>query len=199
MLIIGLTGGAGSGKSVVASEFAKHGITIVDADKIAREILEPGQNTTKEVVARFGQSILDGDEINRRALRDIILNDTEAKTWLNSLMHPIIRSRMNEYALKSTTPYTICVVPLLFENNLASQYNRILVIDCSEQVQIERIMARDSVDEGAARALLAAQTSREARLAGAHDVINNTGDLAMLNKQVTKLHNKYLEISKKSS
>lgn len=192
-MIIGLTGGIASGKTTVANIFAKLGIEIVDADIVAREVVEPGTPALQKISEHFGPSVLSEDgKLDRIALRKIIFSDDRAKAWLNGLLHPLIRSTIVEQLERTTSPYSILVAPLLLENNMQSLVSRILVIDTEVSTQIERTMARDNSDAAQAKAIISAQIARDKRLALADDVIKNNGMINNLTNDVKKLHDDYL-------
>lgn len=193
MLRIGLTGGVASGKSTVARLFEALGVTVVDSDQLAREVVAPGTPGLEAVVQRFGPGILnDAGELDRAALRRLVFADPQARRDLEAITHPLIRAGMERRAVASGGPYLILMIPLLVEGGKLDRVDRILVVDCPEALQIRRVMVRDGITEDAARAMLAAQASREQRLAVAHDVVENTGDVAGLRDQVERLHGQYL-------
>lgn len=193
MLRIGLTGGIASGKSTVERLFAAHGVPVIDSDVIAREVVAPGTPGLALVRARFGDAVLLEDgSLDRRALRRLVFEDPTARRDLEAIVHPLIRRAMAEQSAAAKGPYQINVIPLLVEGGRRAGIDRVLVVDCPEALQIERVMQRDQVTEPEARAILAAQTSRSARLAAADDVIVNDGDAAALQAQVEALHAKYL-------
>ncbi|MBU3671705.1 MAG: dephospho-CoA kinase [Sinobacteraceae bacterium] len=193
MLRIGLTGGIASGKSTVERLFAAHGVPIIDSDVIAREVVAPGTPGLAQVRARFGDGVLQEDgSLDRRALRRLVFEDPMARRDLEAILHPLIRSAMAEQSAAANGPYQINVIPLLIEGGRRAGIDRVLVVDCPEALQIERVMQRDQVTETEARAVLAAQTRRSDRLAAADDVIVNDGDPAALQAQVDALHAKYL-------
>ncbi|MGY5380523.1 dephospho-CoA kinase [Vibrio metschnikovii] len=196
-LIIGLTGGIASGKTTVANLFQEHfSIDIVDADIIARQVVEVGTPGLSAIIEHFGEDILQDDgHLNRSALRERIFSDPKEKQWLNATLHPLINQQMAEQLKLVTSPYGLLVVPLLIENQLQSMVDRVLVIDVDEQTQISRTMARDKVDEQQARAILAAQATRAERLAMADDVIKNGAKNRQLLPKITELHQKYLVMS----
>ncbi|MEG3765632.1 dephospho-CoA kinase, partial [Alteromonas sp. 14N.309.X.WAT.G.H12] len=137
--VVGLTGGIGSGKSAVSDLFAARGIDVVDADVVAREVVAPGQPALKQIISHFGKSILTQDgALNRAKLRQIVFNNTAHKQWLDNLLHPAIRTAMNEQLAQSKPPYVIFSVPLLIENKLDALTNRVLVVDCDENTQLTR-------------------------------------------------------------
>lgn len=196
-LIIGLTGGIASGKTTVANLFQEHfSIDIVDADIIARQVVEVGTPGLSAVIEHFGEDILQDDgQLNRSALRERIFADPIEKQWLNANLHPLINQQMAEQLQLVTSPYGLLVVPLLIENQLQSMVDRVLVVDVDEQTQISRTMARDKVNEQQARAILAAQATRAERLAMADDVIKNGAKNRQLLPKITELHQKYLAMS----
>lgn len=195
--VIGLTGGIASGKTTVADLFHQHfAIDIVDADVIARQVVEPGTPGLNAISERFGPSIVTQDgQLNRRALRDIIFQSQDDKLWLNQLLHPMIRQKMLADLDKTTSSYTLLVVPLLIENNLQSLCDRVLVVDIDTDCQRQRVMQRDRVSQEQAQSIITAQASREQRLANADDVINNQSDKAELLQQITLLHQLYLDMA----
>ncbi|MGM0784265.1 MAG: dephospho-CoA kinase [Pseudomonadota bacterium] len=198
-MIIGLTGGIASGKSTVARAFERLGIPWVDADDVAREVVEPGEPALTEIAARFGQRVLNADgSLNRRALREIVFADPDERRWLESVTHPRIRHRLAaqlERLQAGEAPYVLLVSPLLFESGQHEMVERCLVIDVPEAVQIARTAARDDVDEAQARAIVAAQMPRQERLARADDVIDNGSDEAALIAQVQRLDKTYRRLS----
>lgn len=194
--IVALTGGIGSGKSTVADAFSRLGITIIDADVIARQVVEPNTPALKAIEARFGSTILNDDgTLNRRRLREYIFSDSSEKDWLNSLLHPIIHQETQRQIAASTSPYCLWVVPLLVENQLQKKADRVLVIDVSPETQIQRTMARDRVSREHAEQILSAQATREARLAVADDVIDNNGAPDAIASDVACLHAQYLKFA----
>lgn len=194
--IVALTGGIGSGKSTVAESFARYGVSIVDADIIARQVVAPGEPALDELSKRFGASIILADgSLNRPALREIIFKNSVEKEWVNQLLHPIIHARTQRLIGQANTPYVLWVVPLLIENGLQKQANRILVVDVDPQIQLARTMQRDGISRQQAESIIAAQVSREKRLACADDIIDNSGDPETIEPRVAQLHRCYLEFS----
>ncbi|MCR9388287.1 dephospho-CoA kinase [Vibrio metoecus] len=195
--VVALTGGIASGKTTIANLFHEHfSIDLVDADVIAREVVESETEGLKAIAAHFGQSVLHSDgSLNRAALRERIFADPDEKVWLNQLLHPMIRQGMRQALTQTTSPYSLLIVPLLVENQLQSMADRVLVIDVDEKIQIERTMARDDVSREQALAILAAQASRAQRLAIADDVLKNDAENQKLLPQITLLHQKYLAMS----
>lgn len=192
-LRIGLTGGIASGKTTVANLFAALGVTIVDTDLLSREVVAPGSPLLRQITERFSLAVQNDDgSLNRQELRKRIFEDPEQRTWLEALLHPAIRKLTDERSAAATGPYVIVAIPLLVETGGASRFDRVLVVDCDPAVQVARLMARDGSTREEAQRMLAAQASREARLAAAHDVIHNDGDLAHLRGQVEELHRQYV-------
>jgi len=193
---VGLTGGIASGKSTVAELFAKLGVPIIDSDLIAREVVAPGSAGLAAIRRRFGDDVLATDgSLDRRRLRKLVFADPAARADLEAITHPLIRERMRQLNESVRAPYVINAIPLLAEGGGRRDLDRVLVVDCPEALQISRVMARDQIDEGAARAVLAAQASRAARLAIADDVLVNEGDLAALKAAVQTLHARYLVLA----
>ncbi|ALG50817.1 TPA: dephospho-CoA kinase [Vibrio parahaemolyticus] len=199
-LVIGLTGGIASGKTTVANLFKQQfKIDIVDADIVAREVVEPGTPGLNAIIQHFGQDITHGDNtLDRAKLREKIFSNPEEKAWLNALLHPIIREKMIEDLQQVTSDYALLVVPLLVENNLDSLCDRVLVVDVEPETQISRTVKRDNVSEEQAHAILASQASRQQRLDIADDVVKNNPNDPDLLLQITDLHEKYLAMCKKN-
>jgi dephospho-CoA kinase len=191
-LRVGLTGGIASGKSTVARMFAELGAIIIDTDAIAREVVAKGEPALDEIRAGFGSGVLCGDgTLNRPALRELVFSDPSQRRRLEAIVHPRIRAETVRRAEAADGPYQLIVVPLLVESPLKEFVDRILVVDCEEAAQIGRLMVRDGESGTGARRMLAAQSSREARLAIADDVIHNDGDLEATRRQVATLHRRY--------
>lgn len=196
MLRIGLTGGIASGKSTVARLFARRGVPIVDTDELARELVVPGSPALEEIVARFGPSILRPDgTLDRSGLRARVVADAGDRRTLEAILHPRILEEVRRRLCALSAPYVIVVVPLLIETDFLREVDRVLVVDASEQQQIARAVARGGISEEEVRALLRAQATREARLAAADDVIDNTGEPASLDDAVERLHRQYLALA----
>ena len=199
ILHVALTGGIASGKSTVAKFFAALGVPIIDTDQVARQVVEPGQPPLERLVERFGPAILTPDgHLDRPKLREIVFSDPKARADLEALTHPAIGSAVQAWSAAAGGPYQILIIPLLVEKGLTSQVDRVLVVDCGEELQIRRLQARDGSTVEQARAILNAQTSRTARLKAAHDVIQNEGDLSAVRDQVSRLHTRYLELAASS-
>lgn len=198
--VIGLTGGIASGKTTVANLFKQQfKIDIVDADIVAREVVEPGTPGLNAIIEHFGTDIVRDDQtLDRAKLREKIFSHPEEKAWVNGLLHPMIREKMIEDLEQVTSDYALLVVPLLVENKLDSLCDRVLVVDVEPQTQISRTVKRDNVSEEQAKAILASQASREQRLALADNVVKNNPDDPDLLLQITDLHEKYLAMCKKN-
>ena len=191
--IVALSGGIASGKSTIANLFAQLGVPIIDADVIARQVVEIGTDAYKVIVKHFSQEILlPNNEIDRSQLRDIIFNNDHERLWLNNLLHPIIQEQTQIQIAQQTAAYVIWVVPLLVENNLHNLSDRVLMVDTPEQLQLERLIQRDNIDESLAKKMISSQISSQKRLTYADDIIVNNGDLTSLTAQVNKLHQQYL-------
>ena len=196
MFRVGLTGGIASGKTAIANLFATHGVPVIDTDIIAREVVEPGQPALATVVDAFGTGVLAADgRLDRPRLRERIFGDAEARRRLEAILHPAIRAEMERQSRAAGGSYQVLVIPLLVEGGRQNHINRVLVVDVPEATQIERLVRRDGVSRDQADAALRAQASRDARLAFADDVIENTGDLAALEMRVAKLHGDYLRLA----
>ncbi|CDT74397.1 dephospho-CoA kinase [Vibrio coralliirubri] len=196
-IIIGLSGGIASGKTTVANLFNEHfNIDIVDADIVAREVVALGSDGLKQITEHFGKSILlDDGTLNRSRLRELIFSEPKEKQWLNDLLHPMIRDKIDSDLSKITSPYGLLVAPLLVENQMQGMADRVLIVDVPAEVQIERTMSRDNVSREQVASILKSQASREQRLAVADDVIKNHTKNQELLPQITDLHQKYLAIS----
>ena len=191
--IVALSGGIASGKSTIANLFAQLGVPIIDADVIARQVVEIGTDAYKLIIKHFSQEILlPNNEIDRSQLRDIIFNNDHERLWLNNVLHPIIQEQTQIQIAKQTAAYVIWVVPLLVENNLHNFADRVLMVDTPEQLQLERLIQRDNIDESLAKKMISSQISSQKRLTYADDIIVNNGDLTSLTAQVNKLHQQYL-------
>ncbi|HDL8283982.1 TPA: dephospho-CoA kinase [Yersinia enterocolitica] len=194
--IVALTGGIGSGKSTVANAFANLGVPLVDADIIARQVVEPGTRALMAIASRYGENILHTDgTLNRAALREKIFSEPQEKAWLNSLLHPLIQQETQSQLANIDEPYVLWVVPLLVENGLHRRANRVLVVDVAPEIQLARTMARDGITRQQAEDILASQVSRQQRLACADDIIDNSGDPIVIAPQVTLLHQQYLKLA----
>lgn len=193
MLKVGLTGGIGSGKSTVSALFAEMGVPIVDADLIARQLVEPGQPALHQLRSAFGDEILNQDgSLNRSKLREFAFSNVIHKQQLDDIMHPLIYKQMELQVSDVSSVYCILAIPLLLESAKKYAVDRVLVVDCPEQTQLQRVLERDNVSQEQALAIMAAQADRQHRLAAADDIIHNDGSVAHLAEQVKNLHNSYL-------
>jgi dephospho-CoA kinase len=197
MLRVGLTGGIASGKSQVAEMFVALGAPIVDTDLLAREVAAPGTPGLAAVRAAFGATILAADgSLDRAKLRDLVFEDSAARGRLEGLLHPLIRAATLARLAVIEAPYAIVVVPLLLETDFVALVDRVLVVDCPREMQLERLMRRDSVSRRRAESVVATQLDRAARLDAADDVIDNSGTLEQTRKQVAALHDRYVELAR---
>ncbi len=197
MFAVGLTGGIASGKTTISNLFTRLEVPVVDTDVISRKLLEPGELAFDQVCAHFGDRIIKSDgAIDRSRLREIVFSQRDEKSWLETMLHPLIFQRSHDaIAAYSTANYVLVVIPLLFETNFQSLVDRILVVDCPAEQQIERLIKRDHIDEALARKMLAQQLSNDERIARAHDIIDNRSIDADLESQVESLHQLYLQMS----
>jgi len=196
-MIIGLTGGIGSGKSAAASLFKDIGVDLIDADDLARDALNINSEGYKLFIEEFGDKYLDENKnINRELIRKLIFNDSDAKSKLENIIHPIVRSGIETFIINKKSDYCIIVVPLIFETDSSKIYDRVLVIDCDVDVQISRTSKRDNQTKSDIENIVNKQATREQRLSIADEVIVNNGSLDLLKNEVLKIHNKYLEIIK---
>jgi dephospho-CoA kinase len=198
--IVGVSGGIGSGKTTVTDLFSDKGIVVIDADVIARQVVEPGTKALEAIVEKFGKSILNAKgQLDRAQLRSVIFDGQESnplhKTWLNDLLHPIIRQQMISQTKAAESIYCLLSVPLLVENKLMSLVDRVLIIDVNESIQLQRAITRDGSNEQQIRGIMNAQATRKERLKVADDVIDNNDDLAQLIPQINKLHEQYLQLA----
>jgi dephospho-CoA kinase len=196
--VVGLTGGIGSGKSAAAEHFARLGVAVVDTDAIAHELTRAGGAAIGAIRAQFGDAVIAPDgAMDRAKMRALVFADPQAKRRLEALLHPMIRAEAERRIAAARTPYVVLVVPLLVESgDYRARVQRVLVVDCPEALQIERVVARSGLTPAEVEAILRSQASRQARLAAADDVIDNSGDLAALHKQVEKLHELYLALAR---
>lgn len=193
-MVVGLTGGIGSGKSTVSRMFEQLGVPVVDADVVAREIVEPGQPALAAVVSAFGPVVLDAHgRLDRARLREQVFREPERRRELEALLHPRIRTEMQKRVAALDAPYYIESVPLLIESGRAGEVDRLLLVDLPEDLQVARTLARDGGLEETIRAIMASQASREQRLAVAHDVIDNSEPVQAVHRRVEDLHRRYLE------
>lgn len=197
---VGLTGGIASGKSTVANLFAALGVAIVDTDVLAREVVAPGSPLLPRIAEHFGAGVIATDgSLDRPALREKIFADEAERRWLESQLHPAIRELTDARSAAAAGPYVIVAIPLLVETRGRDRFSRVLVVDCAPELQLSRLQARDGMTRAAAERMLAAQASREDRLAAADDVIRNDADIARLRDQVETLHKRYVDLARAQS
>ncbi len=190
---IGMTGGIGSGKSTVGEYFRALGVTVLDADELTRELTAPGQPALTEIRNLFGDEAIDSQgQLSRAFLRSRIFTDDQQRRQLETLLHPRVYERLVECSDSLEEPYVVWIVPLLLETGAADRVDRVLVIDCSETLQIERSRARDHQTEAEIRSIMARQLTREARLQQADDVLLNDKDMESIKEEVSELHRRYL-------
>lgn len=191
-----LTGGIASGKSAASAMFQELGVTVVDADQVSRELVQPGQPALQRIAQRFGRDILNQDgSLNRKLLRERVFSKPDARQALEDILHPLIHRRVQALADAATSPYVVMVIPLLLEARQKYDFERVLLIDTPEEIQRSRLMQRDGSSNSQVDQLLAAQSTRAQRLAVADDVIVNNGGLEQLRSAVEKQHLRFLSLS----
>ena len=196
VLRIGLTGGIASGKSTVANQFAELGIPVIDTDLVARQIVEPGTAALRQIVDTFGQDVLQASgRLDRSRLRALVFRDATKRHELEAILHPRIKEQTLEAAATAGGPYQILVVPLLVETDFRQLVDRVLVVDCPESMQRDRLMTRDGESPDQAERIIATQISRDSRLEAADDVIHNDGEPDATLAQVLTFHNHYLALA----
>ena len=196
-MIVGLTGGIGSGKSAAACVFKNEGINVIDADNLAKEVVAKDTPGFIKVVEYFGSEIIAADgSLDRAKLRKEVFGSNEKRIVLESITHPLVREKMSEKILASQSPYSIIEVPLIFETKSMSSYDRILVIDCESKLQLERAILRDNNSGDAIQNIINSQCSREERLSIANDVISNNDSLKNLQMRSLAMHHFYLGLTK---
>jgi dephospho-CoA kinase len=195
-LRIGLTGGIASGKTTVANGFAELDVPVIDTDVIAREVVQPGKPALDDIRERFGEAVIDASgQLDRTAMRKLIFSDANARIDLENILHPYIGAETRRQADAATGPYQLVVVPLLVGSELQQFVDRILAVDCAEETQIQRLMARDADSREEAQTILSSQASREDRLAIADDVIHNDQSIAQMLQQVAELNSLYQRLA----
>jgi dephospho-CoA kinase len=195
-LVVGLTGGIASGKSLVGAMFVKLGAVLIDTDVIAREVVTRGEPGLAAIVAEFGAGVLSpSGDLNRPALRSLVFADEAKRRKLEEILHPLIRSRTRAKLAELSLPYALVAVPLLVETSFGELVDRILVVDCPESLQLERLMRRDAIPKPEALAMLKAQVDRATRLKAAHDIIDNSGTTEATRRQVELTHRRYLDLA----
>jgi dephospho-CoA kinase len=191
--VVGLTGGIGSGKSAAAEMFRALGIEVIDADTLAREVVEPGQPALRDIALHFGSELLTTDgHLDRATLRKIVFSNPEHKSWLENLLHPLIAELLQRRLSATKSPYAILESPLLLETEQYKLVERVLVIDASEETQIDRAVRRDGSDEEVIRSIIASQIDRAERIQHADDLVSNEENLEQLKENIEALHKKYL-------
>ena len=196
-LVVGVTGGIGSGKTVVAQAFADLGVEVIDTDQLARELTAPGEPAVQEIARRFGREVLTTEgELDRAVLRRLVFSDSGARRRLEALLHPLIAQQVTRRVEQASGPYVVLVVPLLVETGAyADIVDRVLVVDSPEDLQVARVARRNGLPRNEIEAILRAQASRQQRLARADDVLTNDGDLDTLRDGVEHLHREYLALA----
>lgn len=195
-LVVALTGGIGSGKTTVANMFAELGVTLIDTDVLAREVVEPGQPALEEIVSIFGHGVLDETgRLDRARLRERVFSDPEKRRILEGILHPRIIAETDRRVAHAEGSYCLVCIPLLFEIGRQDHFDRTLVVDLPSELQIERTLKRDGSPRATIEGILAAQVDRSHRLELADDVIDNSGDSELVRREVDKLHQQYLELA----
>jgi dephospho-CoA kinase len=196
VLVVALTGGIGSGKSAVSTHFELLGVPVIDADVLAHQLVKPGSPALLEIQVAFGDDLIGPQgQLNRAALREIVFNDPVQRKLLEGILHPRITQAMEKWIEKQSAPYVLLVIPLLFETNLQTLADRVLVVDCELSRQIERVASRDQLSRSRIEQILASQVDRQTRLQGADDVIENNGTPAELIKATEQMHQTYLALA----
>lgn len=192
--IVGLTGGIGSGKSAAAERFAALGAAVVDTDAIAHELTGSGGDAIAGIREQFGDTLIDHTgALDRAAMRALVFADPDARKRLEAILHPLIRAESARRCRAAATPYVVLAVPLLIESGHWQQRcDRVCVVDCPEDEQVRRVIARSGLSAEQVRAIMATQATRKTRLAAADDIVDNSGDLAALHRQIDALHDRYL-------
>ena len=200
VFVVGVTGGIGSGKTTICREFAALGAPVIDTDQVARDVVAPGSPGLAAVVAAFGPEVLTADgQLDRRRVRQLVFATPGLREQLEAILHPLIRQETDARVQAAGFPYCLVCIPLLVERGGGNRVNRVLVIDCPTEVQIARVMARDELTAPEVAAIMRTQASREDRLAAAHDVLENTGDVSLLRPRISALHARYLQLAKEGA
>ncbi|MDA8929509.1 dephospho-CoA kinase [Gammaproteobacteria bacterium] len=194
-MIIGLTGGIGSGKSAAADFFIDLGISVLDADQVAKEALSTNSPGYTDFISQFGEVYLNNNrEVDRLKLRELIFSNPSKKKDLENIIHPIVRSAISNFIITSTSPYSIVMVPLIFETKSYKNYDKIITVDCDLELQIARASSRDAQNKSQIKSIINKQASRKERLSISDDILINNSTLSDLKKQVNVLHTKYMEL-----
>jgi dephospho-CoA kinase len=197
MFRVALTGGIASGKTTIAEMFSDLGVPVIDTDRIARDVVEPGQPALAEVAGAFGPEVIGADgRLDRARMRETVFADAQSRRRLEAILHPAIRAEMERRSATAGGPYQLLVIPLLAEGGRTDHVDRVLLVDAPEALQIERLMRRDGATKAQARAALAAQASRAERQAIADDRLENTGQPDDMRAEVERLHEKYLTLAR---
>ena len=196
MYIVGLTGGIGSGKTTIANFFSENNIEVINADQLARKVVEPGTSALLKIKKKFGDQILtESNGLNRSLLREIIFSDERKRIWLENLLHPLIEDEISQLMKLASSQYVILESPLLLETDQHKLVNRILVVDVSPEVQLKRTLSRDGGSEATVKAIINSQLTRLQRLSMADDIINNEQDLQSVRVELEALHQNYLSMA----
>jgi dephospho-CoA kinase len=200
LLVVALTGGIGCGKSAVSSHLESLGVPVIDADHLAHQLVKPGTPALAEIQTVFNEKVINTNgQLNRAELRRIVFSDPQKRKKLEGILHPRIRKLMKNWLKEQTAEYAVLVIPLLFETNQTSLAHRILVVDCDESIQIERVVTRDQLSTQQAKLIIDCQVNRQTRLQGADDIIENNGSLEKLIQSTDRLHQYYGKLAKKNA
>jgi dephospho-CoA kinase len=195
-MLVGLTGGIGSGKSVVLNEFKALGVPTCSADVFARIVLQQNPHILEAIINRFNGEYLNADQtLNRKKLREKVFDSAEDKEWLEKMLHPLIAEQIDLYVKQQSYPYCVIEIPLLIETNMDAEVDRVLSVDCPEEMQLERASQRDGCTVEEIKKIIASQITREKRRAHSDDVIDNISDIMYLRKRVRELHEFFLELA----
>lgn len=200
MFVVGLTGGIGSGKTAVSDRFAARGIDVVDADVVSRQVVEPGTQALQQIQRHFGDDILQADgQLDRARLRQLVFSNSDEKTWLEKLLHPLMGVELFRQLETAASPYVLFVSPLLVEAGQIALCDRVIVVDAPESVQLDRTTQRDNNTPEQVKNIMTAQLSRQQRLKSATDVIDNSGSLEQLDLRVAELHQDFLQLAQEKA
>lgn len=192
MLVVGLTGGIGAGKSSVAQRFAALGVPVLDADQVARELVLPGSAALDRIRQAFGNALVSSSgELDRARLRELVFSDPGLRKQLEAILHPLVRQSIADWLARQQACYVVVVIPLLFESGMQDLVQRVLVVDCDEALQVERVLQRDRLDAATIKAIMAAQWPRRERLAKADDILDNSGTADAAAARISELDRYY--------